>query len=71
MLAGGAMRFLRRHEKSTDGTLRCSFCRKPEDVVGKLISNYDYPRAYICDECVMVCCSILEYDEPEPTNRPA
>jgi ATP-dependent Clp protease ATP-binding subunit ClpX len=30
-------------------------------VVGKLISSpSDYPRAYICDECIAVCNSILE-----------
>lgn len=41
----------------------CSFCRKSESVVGKLISNSDdYPRAYICDECVAVCISIVEDD---------
>jgi ATP-dependent Clp protease ATP-binding subunit ClpX len=35
-------------------------------VVGKLISSPgDYPRAYICDECIAVCNSILEDDRPE------
>ena len=47
----------------TDETLRCSFCHKTQDAVGKLISSpSDYPRAYICDECVAVCNSILEED---------
>ncbi len=42
--------------------LRCSFCHKAQDDVAKLISSpSDYPRAYICDECVDVCCSILGY----------
>src|ERR1700752_4869250 len=42
--------------------LRCSFCHKSQDAVAKLISSpSDYPRAYICDECVAVCNSILEY----------
>jgi len=37
-------------------TLHCSFCGKSQDVVGKLISTpNDYPRAYICDECVVAC----------------
>jgi ATP-dependent Clp protease ATP-binding subunit ClpX len=49
-----------------DETLRCSFCHKSQDVVGKLISSpSDYPRAYICDECIAVCNSILEDDRPE------
>jgi ATP-dependent Clp protease ATP-binding subunit ClpX len=35
-------------------------------VVGKLISSpSDYPRAYICDECIAVCNSILEDDKQE------
>jgi len=43
----------------------CSFCRKPQSDVTKLISNpADYPRAYICDECIAVCASILADDEP-------
>jgi ATP-dependent Clp protease ATP-binding subunit ClpX len=43
--------------------LQCSFCHRSEDAVGKLISNpSDYPRAYICDECVLLCTSVLEYD---------
>jgi ATP-dependent Clp protease ATP-binding subunit ClpX len=49
--------------------LRCSFCHKSQDVVGKLISSpSDYPRAYICDECIAVCNSILEDDKTEPTG---
>src|SRR6202047_3491714 len=43
--------------------LRCSFCHKSQDAVAKLISSpSDYPRAYICDECVAVCTSTLEDD---------
>jgi len=54
---------------SSDETLRCSFCHKSQDVVGKLISSpSDYPRAYICDECIAVCNSILEDDRTEPSQ---
>ncbi|HTS78864.1 MAG TPA: ATP-dependent Clp protease ATP-binding subunit ClpX, partial [Bryobacteraceae bacterium] len=50
----------------SDDSLRCSFCAKSQDVVGKLISSpSDYPRAYICDECIAVCNSILEDDRQE------
>jgi ATP-dependent Clp protease ATP-binding subunit ClpX len=50
----------------SDETLRCSFCHKSQDAVAKLISSpSDYPRAYICDECVAVCNSILEDDRAE------
>ena len=57
---------------STDEALRCSFCRKTQDAVGKLISSPgDFPRAYICDECVAVCNSILEEERTEsvPTTQ--
>ncbi len=58
----------------SDETLRCSFCHKSQDAVAKLISSpSDYPRAYICDECVAVCNSILEDDrtETQPGAAPA
>jgi ATP-dependent Clp protease ATP-binding subunit ClpX len=49
-----------------DESLRCSFCHKSQEVVGKLISTpSDFPKAYICDECVAVCNSILEDDKQE------
>jgi ATP-dependent protease Clp ATPase subunit len=51
---------------ATDDALKCSFCHKSQDYVGKLISSpSDYPRAYICDECIAVCYSILEDGKPE------
>ncbi len=63
--------------RGNDDTLRCSFCHKSQDAVAKLISSpSDYPRAYICDECVAVCNSILEDDRSEtpagvaPTHLP-
>jgi len=50
----------------SEDTLRCSFCHKSQDAVAKLISSpSDYPRAYICDECVAVCNSILEDDRTD------
>ena len=53
----------------TDDTLRCSFCHKDQEIVGKLISTPgDYPKSYICDECVAVCNSILEDDRAETTG---
>src|SRR5437868_13788709 len=52
--------------RTGDENLRCSFCHKSQDAVTKLISSpSDYPRAYICDECVAVCNSILEDDRSE------
>jgi len=50
----------------SDEPLRCSFCHKSQDAVGKLISSpSEFPRAYICDECIAVCNSILEDDRSE------
>jgi ATP-dependent Clp protease ATP-binding subunit ClpX len=60
--------------RGTEESLRCSFCHKSQDAVAKLISSpSDYPRAYICDECVAVCNSILEDDkgEAQPGAAPA
>ncbi len=52
-----------KNKTGPDEILRCSFCHKSQDAVAKLISSpSDYPRAYICDECVAVCNSILEDD---------
>jgi ATP-dependent Clp protease ATP-binding subunit ClpX len=39
------------------GDIYCSFCGKPQELVGRLISGNG---AYICDQCVDLCMSILE-----------
>jgi ATP-dependent Clp protease ATP-binding subunit ClpX len=50
----------------TEEMLHCSFCQKPQDAVAKLISSPgDHARAYICDECVAVCNSILEEERSD------
>jgi hypothetical protein len=53
----------------SDDSLRCSFCHKRQDKVSKLISNQSsfQPRAYICDECIAVCCAILDDDGKGPS----
>lgn len=49
-----------------DNALRCSFCHKAQHGTSKLISTPgDYPRAYICDECIIVCAAILEDDRAQ------
>ncbi|MFZ3379984.1 MAG: ATP-dependent Clp protease ATP-binding subunit ClpX, partial [Candidatus Acidiferrales bacterium] len=52
---------------------RCSFCHKTQEQVEKLISSpSEYPRSYICNECVGVCQQILEDEKREqssPANR--
>jgi ATP-dependent Clp protease ATP-binding subunit ClpX len=60
-----------KNRTGSDEILRCSFCHKSQDAVAKLISSpSDYPRAYICDECVAVCNSILD-DDRTTTTQPA
>ncbi|MBR2177367.1 MAG: ATP-dependent Clp protease ATP-binding subunit ClpX [Clostridia bacterium] len=38
-------------------TITCSFCGKPQEAVGRIIQG---PGAFICDECVRLCNSILK-----------
>ncbi len=45
--------------------LTCSFCGKTQQQVLKLIAG---PGVYICDECVDLCCEIIEQEVGE---RPA
>ena len=54
----------------SDDSLRCSFCHKSQDVVGKLISSpSDYPRAYICDECAMLAVEMISIEHPDWRER--
>src|SRR5258708_8809366 len=54
-----------------DEPLRCSFWHKTQKQVEKLISSpSDYPRAYICNECVNVCQTILEDEKREQATSP-
>ena len=47
--------------------VKCSFCGKSQEVVGRIIAG---PGVYICDECIKVCNNILEeeiYEDAEMT----
>src|SRR5712672_856270 len=70
---GGAEAFTVVKQKyNPDEPLRCSFCHKTQEQVEKLISSpSDYPRAYICNECVSVCETILEDEKREQAAAPA
>ncbi|MEE8201157.1 MAG: ATP-dependent Clp protease ATP-binding subunit ClpX [Candidatus Acidoferrales bacterium] len=47
-------------------TLRCSFCHKSQAGVERLIASPgESSRAYICNECIGVCQSILEEEKRE------
>lgn len=54
----------------TQGSVqRCSFCGKPQPMVGTLVIG---PDANICDECVQVCLDIMAQETTvPPTNTPA
>jgi len=50
--------------------LRCSFCRRAADDVGRLVAG---ASAYICDSCITECVAILRehggFDEPTGPRR--
>jgi ATP-dependent Clp protease ATP-binding subunit ClpX len=46
----------------------CSFCKKPQNKVEKVIANPD-ATSYICNECVAVCNSILEECKKEEESK--
>lgn len=47
-------------------TLYCSFCRKSQHVVKKLIAG---PAVHICDECVGLCVKIIDdTSDPDPSK---
>ena len=48
-------------------SIRCSFCGKKQEQVNRIIAG---PRAYICNECIQLCLSILEEDEDVATDHP-
>lgn len=43
--------------KNNDKDIYCSFCGKPQEMVGRLIAGNG---AYICDQCIELCINILE-----------
>ena len=45
-------------------SIRCSFCGKPQSMVGRLIAGNG---SYICDECVRMCANMILPDEMERT----
>ena len=46
--------------------INCSFCGKGQDEVERIIIG---PGAYICNECIEVCSSLLNDDEPELKSK--
>ena len=52
--------------KRNGDNIYCSFCGKPQEMVGRLIAGNG---VYICDACIDLCMSILEDGEPEPAKK--
>jgi predicted amidophosphoribosyltransferase len=48
--------------------LRCSFCGKDADRVGRLVAG---PSVYICDECIKTCVAVVEEHGGFPPPRAA
>ena len=48
------------------GSYRCSFCRKTQEQVRKLIAGQG---VYICDECVALCAEITTEQSPTAAQR--
>ncbi len=48
-------------------TQYCSFCRRTQDEVNRLIAGPD--DVFICDECVGLCQEILAEDQPSPSHE--
>jgi len=48
-------------------TQYCSFCRRAQDEVNRLIAGPD--EIFICDECVELCQEILAEDQPLPPRE--
>ena len=46
----------------------CSFCRKPQGQVKRLIAGHD--RVFICDECVLLCDQIIAEESPAKPQGP-
>ena len=55
-------------ENEKEKILHCSFCRKSQRQVKKLIAG---PQAFICDECVDICNDILAEDRILSGQAPA
>lgn len=53
-----------------DEAIRCSFCGKSPDAIGKMISSpKERPGAYICDQCVRACLEILDGEDQPATPQ--
>ncbi len=54
------------NDKEIDREIRCSFCGKTQDEVGRLVEG---PGVYICDSCIEFCNTLLFHDEADVKPR--
>ena len=54
-------------DENTNREIHCSFCGKPQELVGRMIAGNG---VYICDECVELCLTILHDGEEEKGMSP-
>ena len=53
--------------------LRCSFCKKDETKVAKLVAGprvYTGPRVYICDDCVTIARRLMDGGAHDDSQAP-
>lgn len=53
-------------ETKIETGLRCSFCTKSSDEVGRLVAG---PGVYICDGCVGLAATVIEQSQDRPVSR--
>lgn len=46
-----------KNDDNRESNVRCSFCGKPQEKVARMIAG---PNVFICDECIELCCSIID-----------
>ncbi|MCA9507377.1 MAG: ATP-dependent Clp protease ATP-binding subunit ClpX [Myxococcales bacterium] len=51
-------------KRDTTAVLHCSFCKKSQHEVKKLVAG---PGVYVCDECIKLCNKIIEEDKAQNT----
>lgn len=52
-------------KKSTESSLECAFCGRPESEVDRLIAG---PSVYICDKCVRLCTTLIDKKKPDEST---
>lgn len=54
-------------KKNNSAVLHCSFCKKNQHEVKKLVAG---PSVYVCDECIQLCNKIIEDDKENLSRAP-